>query len=205
VAWPRRAGKNLVAQTVAKKAKPECSSARAIILLAEDDEDDVLLMRLAFRKAGLTNPVHVVATGAEAIEYLMGAIEAKSSGSPTPLLISLDIDMPMVTGFDVLNWIRTQPALDEVPVVVLSQSDQGKDANRAIQLGARSYLVKPASFDGLVGMIRIFRSLVEQVESRPSSGRPGVSANLPLNNENLRRTARDPSANERASRPTRPY
>jgi two-component system response regulator len=143
------------------------AGAHATILLAEDSIDDVLLMKLAFKKAGLTNPVHVVATGTEAVEYLKGAIEAKSSGSPVPLLISLDIGMPMGTGFEVLNWIRMQPALDEVPVVVLSQSDEGKDANRAIQLGARSYLVKPASFDGLVGMIRIFKSLIDQVESRP--------------------------------------
>jgi len=140
------------------------SAARAVILLAEDNADDVLLMKLAFRKAGLHNPVHVVTTGTEAVEYLRGALQARCSGSLVPLLISLDINMPMGTGFEVLNWIRQQPALDQVPVVVLSQSDQGKDANRAVQLGARSYLVKPSSFDGLVGMMRIFKTLVEQVE-----------------------------------------
>lgn len=184
---------------MAKKAKPESSGPpHAIILLAEDDTDDVLLMRLAFRKAGLTNPVHVVATGAEAIDYLMGAIEAKSTGSPAPLLISLDINMPMMTGFEVLNWIRTQPALDEVPVVVLSQSDQGKDANRAIQLGARSYLVKPASFDGLVGIIRIFRTLIEQVESAD----PPTGANQQLNDAGDPNDRRAESSSQRASRST---
>jgi CheY-like chemotaxis protein len=188
---------------VAKKAKPESSApAQAIILLAEDDTDDVLLMRLAFRKAGLTNPVHVVATGAEAIDYLMGAIEAKSTGSPAPLLISLDINMPMMTGFEVLNWIRTQPALDEVPVVVLSQSDQGKDANRAIQLGARSYLVKPASFDGLVGIIRIFKTLVEQVESGPASADSATGANQQLIDGDDPNDRRAESSSHRASRPT---
>jgi CheY-like chemotaxis protein len=149
---------------------------QAIILLAEDDPDDVLLMKLAFRRAGLTNPVHVVTSGEDAIEYLKGALEAKSSGWPVPLLISLDINMPFATGFEVLDWIRAQHALDEVPVVVMSQSDRGKDANRAVQLGARSYLVKPACFDGLVGMMRIFKSLVEQVEHGPI----GMSTNLPL-------------------------
>ena len=152
--------------------KPDESSpptgSQAIILLADDDSDDVLLMKLAFKKADLSNPVHVVTAGSEAIEYLKGALEAKSCGCPVPLLISLDINMPQGTGFEVLDWIRQQPALDEVPVVVMSQSDQGKDANRAIQLGARSYLVKPASFDGLVGMMRIFKSLVEQVERGPA-------------------------------------
>ena len=141
------------------------TAARAIILLAEDNPDDVLLMKLAFRRAGLNNPIHVVTTGTEAVEYLRGALEARCSGSLVPLLISLDINMPLGTGFEVLNWIRQQPALDGVPVVVLSQSDQGKDANRAIQLGARSYLVKPSSFEGLVGMMRIFKSLLEQVET----------------------------------------
>ena len=147
------------------------AGSQAIILVAEDDADDVLLLKLAFKKAGLSNPVHVVTAGSEAIEYLKGALEAKSSGCPAPLLISLDINMPGGTGFEVLNWIRHQPGLDEVPVVVMSQSDQGKDANRAIQLGALSYLVKPASFDGLVGMMRIFKSLVAQVE-KGSGERP---------------------------------
>ena len=149
------------------------TATRAVILLAEDNPDDVFLMKLAFRKAGLNNPIHVVTTGTETVEYLRGALEAKCSGSLVPLLISLDINMPMGTGFEVLNWIRQQPALDGVPVVVLSQSAQGKDANRAIQLGARSYLVKPSSFEGLVGMMRIFKTLLEQVEMAgaiPSAG-----------------------------------
>lgn len=153
-----------VARRIKLQHSPSVSA--AIILLAEDNADDVLLMKMAFRKAGLTNSVHVVSSGAEVIEYLKGALDAKSSGSPVPLLISLDINMPMGTGFEVLKWIRHQPGLDGVAVVVVSQSEEGKDANRAVQLGAKSYLVKPSSFDGLVGMMQIFKSLVEQVEKR---------------------------------------
>ena len=161
-------------------------SSQTIILLADDDPDDVLLMKLAFAKAGLSNPVHVVTAGSEAIEYLKGALEAKSCGCQVPLLISLDINMPQGTGFEVLDWIRRQPGLDEVPVVVMSQSDQGKDANRAIQLGALSYLVKPASFDGLVGMMRIFKSLVEQVEKRPqASALDSTPAGTTIAHDNL--------------------
>ena len=139
----------------------------ATILLAEDNADDVLLMKLAFKKAGLNNPIHVVTSGMDAIEYLKGAVDAKSTGCPAPLLISLDIDMPLANGFEVLNWIRSQPRLDEVPVVVVSQTPHGKQANRAVQLGARSYLVKPSSFEGLVGMMKIFKTLVDQVEKSP--------------------------------------
>lgn len=144
----------------------------ATILLAEDNADDVLLMKLAFKRAGLNNPIHVVTSGMDAIEYLKGAVDAKSSGCPAPLLISLDIDMPLANGFEVLNWIRSQPRLDEVPVVVVSQTAHGKNANRAVQLGARSYLVKPGSFEGLVQMMKTFKTLVDQVERTPGKERP---------------------------------
>lgn len=158
--------------------------------MAEDNADDVLLMKLAFRKAGLDNPIHVVMSGSEAIEYLKGALQAKTSGSRIPLLISLDINMPQVSGHDVLNWIRSQPPLDSVPVVVVSQSDEGRDANRAVQLGARSYLVKPSSFQDLVEMMKVFKSLLLQVEQSRQGRSPAQKrAGRPAGN----RQARQPS------------
>jgi CheY-like chemotaxis protein len=137
----------------------------ATILLAEDNADDVVLMKLAFKKAGLTNPVHVVSNGSEAIEYLKGALEAKSTGCAIPLLISLDLGMPICNGFEVLAWIKKKPELEHVPVLILSQSERPKDINRANNLGANTYLVKPANFQGLVGIIGIFKKMLEQVEA----------------------------------------
>src|SRR5438309_5256244 len=98
-------------------------SNQAIILLADDEADDVSLMKRALNRAGLANPVHVVSDGVEAVEYLKGAVEAKSSGSEIPLLICLDLRMPLMSGFEVLAWIREQPNLKGVPVVILSNLD----------------------------------------------------------------------------------
>ncbi len=137
----------------------------ATILLAEDNADDVVLMQLAFKKAGLTNPVHVVSNGNEAMEYLKGALEARSAGSAIPLLITLDLNMPLCNGFEVLSWIRKQPAFKGVPVLILSQSERPRDINRATHLGANAYLIKPSNFDGLVGMIEIFKKMLDQVSN----------------------------------------
>lgn len=138
----------------------------ATILLAEDNADDVVLMKLAFKKAGLRNSVHVVSNGAEAIEYLKGALDAKNAGCSIPLLITLDLTMPICNGFEVLTWIREQRGLKKVPVLILSQSERPRDINRANNLGVNAYLVKPANFKGLVGMISIFKKMIEQVESK---------------------------------------
>jgi CheY-like chemotaxis protein len=139
---------------------------QAIILLAEDNEDDVVLMKRALSRAGLSNPVHVVSDGHEAVEYLKGAIEAKSSGCQIPLLICLDINMPVLSGFEVLGWIREQPNLKDVPVVIVSQSDNRPDINRASHLGANSYLVKPANFDGLVNMMATMKQMLGTLEKQ---------------------------------------
>jgi CheY-like chemotaxis protein len=97
---------------------------------------------------------------------LKGAIEAKSSGYPIPLLISLDIRMPMLSGLEVLRWIKQQPQLREIPVLVVSQSDDAPKINRATHLGANSYLVKPASFDDLVVMMGTFKETVARLEAQ---------------------------------------
>jgi CheY-like chemotaxis protein len=138
----------------------------ATILLADDNSDDVELMKCAFRKAGLCNPVHVVSNGQEAVEYLKGAIEAKSSGYPIPLLISLDIRMPVLNGLEVLRWIKKQPELSEIPVLVVSQSKEPPEISRASHFGANSYLIKPANFDALVAMMGTFKEMVARLEAQ---------------------------------------
>ncbi len=127
----------------------------APILVADDDADDVLLLRRAFRKANLPNPVHVVNDGESAIAYLSGEGRyGDRDDHPMPVLLLLDLKMPRKTGFEVLEWIRAQPRLRRLRVVVLSSSKQASDVDHAHELGANSYLVKPVVFDELVTLAR---------------------------------------------------
>jgi len=118
-----------------------------VILLVEDREEDVILLRRAFTKANFLNPIQVVSEGDEAIAYLQGAGKyADRSEYPLPKLVLLDLKMPRKDGFEVLQWIRQQPGLSAIRVVVLTASDTVRDVNRAYQLGANSFLTKPVDF-----------------------------------------------------------
>ena len=126
-----------------------------VILLAEDREDDVLLLRKAFARANLLNPVHIVRDGAEAVAYLTGEGKyANRAEFPLPDLLLLDLEMPKLNGFEVLTWIRQQPLLRALRVVVLTSSDRIQDVNLAYQLGANSFIVKPMDFEQFVEVSR---------------------------------------------------
>ncbi|MCI0541582.1 MAG: response regulator [Verrucomicrobiales bacterium] len=127
------------------------------ILLAEDNEDDIILMQRAFTKARLANPLRVVHDGGEAIRYLSGTGSyADRAKNPVPLMLLLDLHLPMMDGFEVLRWLRDQPQLVGVIVVVLTSSTDQRDFTRARELGAHSYFTKPGGLDELVKlMIRV--------------------------------------------------
>lgn len=125
------------------------------ILLVEDDSNDVLLIRRAFRKSDVVNPIQVVGDGEEAIAYLSGrGPYADRERYPLPVLLLLDLKLPRKSGFEVLEWLRQQPGLKRLPVAVLTSSDETPDINRAYDLGANSYLVKPVRFEGLLRMVQ---------------------------------------------------
>jgi len=116
------------------------------ILLVEDDENDVVFMEMALKKSGLGSAYRVAEDGQEAIDYLSGAREfADRARFPIPALVFLDLKLPRVMGMDVLKWIRDQPELGAMVVIVLTSSQQRSDIRRACSLGANSYLVKPAN------------------------------------------------------------
>lgn len=120
------------------------------ILLVEDNEDDVFLMRRALRKAGIANPLHVTTDGQQAIDYLSGTGRfADRELFPLPHIVFLDLKLPYVNGFEVLSWMRQQRSLDAVVVVVLTSSAESRDQDKAYALGARSYLIKPPTPEGL--------------------------------------------------------
>jgi len=128
-------------------------SNRRTILLVEDDPNDVLLVQRAFRNARIANPIHAVPHGDAAVAYLSGTGEyADRERHPLPVVILLDLKLPRRSGHEVLQWLRQQPVLKRLPVVVLTSSKETEDINRAYDLGANSYLVKPVAFDDLQQM-----------------------------------------------------
>jgi len=145
---------------------------QAVVLLAEDRDDDVALIRKAFAKAYVTNPLQVVRDGEEATSYLSGEGKyADRSKHPFPRLMLLDLKMPRVDGFEVLRWIRQQPGLSALRVVVLTGSDAIRDVNVAYRLGANSFMVKPMDFEDAVQMSRFLTSYWLQMSKTPESFR----------------------------------
>jgi len=114
------------------------------VLIAEDDPSDAFLLKRAFTLANIPATLHFVRDGQEAIDYLQGDDRYKDRAVyPLPDLMLLDLKMPRLNGFDVLSWLRRQPGLKRLLVTVLTSSDQPDDINRAYDLGAISYLLKP--------------------------------------------------------------
>ena len=134
---------------------------RAVILLAEDREDDILLIRRAFKEANIRNPLFIVRDGEETIQYLKGEGKfANRAEYPLPDLLLLDLRMPGLDGFDVLQWVRQQSGLSALRILVLTSSEEIYDVNRAYQLGANSFLVKPYDFDDFKSLSTIDRKSV---------------------------------------------
>src|SRR5262245_23868845 len=107
----------------------------AVFLLVDDTDDDVQLVRRAFIKAKVLNPLQTVKNGEEAIAYLSGTGKyANRVEFPLPSLVLLDLKLPGLDGFDVLRWVRQQEGLKALRVVVLTASDDMRDVNTAYQL-----------------------------------------------------------------------
>ena len=124
------------------------------ILLVEDNEDDVFLMKRALREAGITNPLRVLNDGLEAIDYLGGTGPfAQREPLPAQVLVLLDLKLPRRSGHEVLEWIRQQPQFAKLIVIILTSSSEPVDLNRAYRAGANSYVVKPGDFAGLIDVV----------------------------------------------------
>lgn len=125
------------------------------ILHVDDDQNDLVLLEHACRAADLSYLVKTAADGEMAIAYLSGrGLYANRNEYPLPAVILLDLKMPRKTGFEVLSWIRSQPALKRIPVFIFTSSRHQEDIDRAYELGANAYLVKPVGFERLVEEIR---------------------------------------------------
>ncbi|HLP26590.1 MAG TPA: response regulator [Acidobacteriota bacterium] len=131
----------------------------APLLLVEDNEDDVFIFQRAFRRAGLGVPLQVASDGQDAIDYLSGAGHYRDRAAhPLPAMIFLDLKLPRRSGHDVLSWIGQQTDLPALPVIILTSSAEQRDLQRARDLGALHYLVKPPSPAALAELVETHRS-----------------------------------------------
>jgi len=148
-------------------------SDQCVILLAEDLEEDIILIRRAFGKAGVKNPLFVVRNGEEAIAYLSGVGHyAHRDEFPLPNLLLLDLKMFGVDGFDVLRWLKQQPELSNLRVVVLTSSEDIRDVEEAYRLGASSYLVKSLDFQDTVSLAKLVTEYWLRMNTAPEVSRP---------------------------------
>lgn len=139
------------------------------ILLVEDNEDDILLEQEALADAKLVNLMSVVRDGEEALAYLRR--QGKYQNARLPGLILLDINMPKKNGFEVLNEIKNDPALQHIPVVMLTTSDSEADIVKSYARGACSFITKPMDFDKFREVIRQFALYWALVSRIPATAR----------------------------------
>jgi two-component system, response regulator len=125
------------------------------ILLVEDNPNDAELALHAFRKHKLTNKIHLVRDGAEALEFIFGTgAYADRNREEQPRVILLDIKLPKVDGLEVLRRIKQDPATKSIPVVMLTSSREERDIIEGYRLGVNSYIVKPVEFDQFTNAVR---------------------------------------------------
>ena len=147
------------------------------ILLVEDEANDAILMQWAGARAGVVNPIQVASDGREAIDYLKGTGRfANREQFPLPCLVLLDLKLPFVMGLDVLEWIRQQPELAPI-VIVLSSSAAEADIAAAYRLGANGYLVKPSEASRLVEMAKAIKDFWLTPDATPANSRGFMESN----------------------------
>ena len=137
---------------------------RLIILTVEDEESDRILLRRAFEREGICVPIHFVYNGEEAIDYLQGTGAFRDRElHPLPNLLLLDLNLPRVDGFEVLEWLRARSGLRlQILVVVISASSDPLVMQKANRLGADIFLSKAEGPNELVSMVRRLKQLLER-------------------------------------------
>ena len=137
------------------------------VLYVEDEENDIFFMERAFRIVEVENPLISLTDGQQALDYLAGnGRYTKRSEYPLPCMLLLDLNLPLKTGLELLKWLRAQPSLATLPVIVFTSSSQSRDIQAAYELGANAYLVKPSTPDKLEQTVRTIKEFWLQ-QNRP--------------------------------------
>jgi len=138
---------------------------RFVVLMAEDDEHDIVATKRAWKKNNILNPLYIVRDGEECLDYLYQRGKYREPGSaPAPKILLLDIKMPKLDGMAVLKHIRASEDFNRLPVIVLTSSKDEEDRLKSYNLGVNAYIVKPVGFDNFsraVNAINVFWELVE--------------------------------------------
>ena len=135
------------------------------ILVAEDNQNDWLLLQRALTKARVLNPIFSVHDGEEAIAYLEGAVPYDNHEKfPQPILLLLDLNMPKKSGYDVLEWLRSHRR-EKLGVVVLTGANDMGAVKRAYALGAHSFLVKPLTLQDFLNLMNAIKGIQIKNES----------------------------------------
>ena len=141
---------------------------RLKLLIAEDSQMDAFLLQRALSQTGVAIVAQFVEDGQEAVDYLEGVgAFADRSKHPLPGLIMLDLKMPRLSGFDVLEWLKSNAQHKTTPVIIFSGSDEHSDVNRAYALGASSYMVKPRETGEMPNLVRILDTYWRQYVKVP--------------------------------------
>jgi CheY-like chemotaxis protein len=149
------------------------------VLQIDDDENDVYLLKFAWEQANIRHPLLAVTSGAEALRYLQRLGEFEDEDKyPFPSLILLDLRMPRMNGFEVLEWLRAQPQFWGLVVIVLTASAYPDDVEQACKLGANAFVQKPGSHEELVALVTALKGFWLQFHEFPAGmgrGLEGVS------------------------------
>jgi CheY-like chemotaxis protein len=118
------------------------------VMLIDDDDDAILLIQLLLKRAGVASPINIATDGEQAVTYFEAWMQDRAF--PRPQIVFLDLKLPRTTGFEVLKWIRAQPALADLPVMIMSSSNRPLDIETARDLGADFYCEKYPAHEELV-------------------------------------------------------
>ena len=140
------------------------------ILMVDDDEDDRMMTEKALRKNRVINPIQFLSEGAELLDYIKRKGKFSDPGaSPRPCFVLLDLNMPRMDGRKALLFLKADPELKKIPVVVLSTSSAEEDILRSYNLGANSFITKPVTFDGLVSTMESLKNYWLEIVELPTN------------------------------------
>jgi len=142
------------------------------ILYVEDNEGDIFLLQHAFETAGVTNTLDIVRDGEQAMRYLTESVNPGFRSLP-PSLVLLDLNLPRISGLELLKWIRSQTALKAVVVIVFTSSEDARDIRTAYDLGANSYVLKPPDLSARSRLVNIMRAWWLELNKFAESGATG--------------------------------